>query len=120
MITAVECRGFRNLTDAGTELRPGVVVVHGPNGAGKSTMLALLGTLLRPSTGRILYGKYDASHHGASLRASIGVRTAAVYSSAMNPMPVGSWGLGDGTSTSKPDRVALIGYPTAMSVGLNA
>jgi len=36
-------------------------------------MLALLGTLLRPSTGRILYGKYDASHHGASLRASIGV-----------------------------------------------
>jgi DNA replication and repair protein RecF len=39
MITAVECRGFRNLADAGTELRPGIVVVHGPNGAGKTNLL---------------------------------------------------------------------------------
>ncbi|HEU4889405.1 MAG TPA: ABC transporter ATP-binding protein [Thermoanaerobaculia bacterium] len=53
--------------------RGAVLGLLGPNGAGKSTMLALLGTLLRPSTGRILYGKYDASHHGVSLRASIGV-----------------------------------------------
>jgi ABC-type multidrug transport system ATPase subunit len=53
--------------------RGAILGLLGPNGAGKSTMLALLGTLLRPSTGRILYGKYDASHHGASLRASIGV-----------------------------------------------
>jgi ABC-type multidrug transport system ATPase subunit len=53
--------------------RGSILGLLGPNGAGKSTMLALLGTLLRPSTGRILYGKYDASHHGVSLRASIGV-----------------------------------------------
>ena len=53
--------------------RGAILGLLGPNGAGKSTMLALLGTLLRPSTGRILYGKHDASHHGASLRASIGV-----------------------------------------------
>ena len=53
--------------------RGAILGLLGPNGAGKSTMLALLGTLLRPSTGRILYGKYDASHHGVSLRASIGV-----------------------------------------------
>ena len=45
----------------------------GPNGAGKSTMLALLATLLRPTTGRILYGGQDARSRGASLRAAIGV-----------------------------------------------
>ena len=53
--------------------RGAILGLLGPNGAGKSTMLALLGTLLRPSTGRILYGTHAASHHGASLRASIGV-----------------------------------------------
>jgi ABC-type multidrug transport system ATPase subunit len=53
--------------------RGAILGLLGPNGAGKSTMLALLGTLLRPSTGRILYGTHDALHHGASLRACIGV-----------------------------------------------
>jgi heme exporter protein A len=45
----------------------------GPNGAGKSTMLALLGTLLRPTSGIIRYGPHVAGAHGAALRASIGV-----------------------------------------------
>jgi ABC-type multidrug transport system ATPase subunit len=53
--------------------RGAIVGLLGPNGAGKSTMLALLGTLLRPSSGKILYGGRSASEHGASLRASIGV-----------------------------------------------
>jgi heme exporter protein A len=53
--------------------RGAILGLLGPNGAGKSTMLALLGTLLRPSTGRILYGGRSASEHGSSLRASIGV-----------------------------------------------
>jgi heme exporter protein A len=53
--------------------RGAILGLLGPNGAGKSTMLALLGTLLRPSSGRILYGSRNASVHGASLRASIGV-----------------------------------------------
>ena len=39
MVSAVECRGFRNLADARTELQPGIVVVHGPNGAGKTNLL---------------------------------------------------------------------------------
>jgi DNA replication and repair protein RecF len=39
MVSAVECRGFRNLVDARTDLRPGIVVVHGPNGAGKTNLL---------------------------------------------------------------------------------
>ena len=53
--------------------RGAILGLLGPNGAGKSTMLALLGTLLRPSAGRILYGTHNASEHGAALRASIGV-----------------------------------------------
>src|SRR5688500_7155236 len=36
-------------------------------------MMALLATLLRPSSGRIRYGEHEADGHGAALRASIGV-----------------------------------------------
>jgi DNA replication and repair protein RecF len=39
VVGAVECRGFRNLTDARSELATGIVVVHGPNGAGKTNLL---------------------------------------------------------------------------------
>jgi len=50
-----------------------ILGVLGPNGAGKSTLMALVATLLRPSSGRILYGAYEAPTHGSSLRAAIGV-----------------------------------------------
>jgi heme exporter protein A len=49
-----------------------IVGILGPNGAGKSTLLGILGTLLRPTTGRVRYGEMDVSH-GATLRARIGV-----------------------------------------------
>ena len=56
------------------QVEAGVILgLLGPNGAGKSTMLALLATLLGPSTGRILYGGQEARPRGASLRAAIGV-----------------------------------------------
>ncbi len=45
----------------------------GPNGAGKSTMLAMLATLLRPSSGAIRYGTLEATTQSAALRARIGV-----------------------------------------------
>ncbi len=45
----------------------------GPNGAGKSTMLAMLATLLRPTSGSIRFGSLDPRGHGAALRARIGI-----------------------------------------------
>jgi DNA replication and repair protein RecF len=39
VIRAVECRGFRNLTDSRVEAASPVVVGHGPNGAGKTNLL---------------------------------------------------------------------------------
>ena len=45
----------------------------GPNGAGKSTMIAVLATLLRPSSGVIRYGSHSAQGAGSALRARIGI-----------------------------------------------
>jgi heme exporter protein A len=45
----------------------------GPNGAGKSTMLAILATLMRPTSGQIRFGSLDPAASGAFLRARIGV-----------------------------------------------
>jgi DNA replication and repair protein RecF len=39
VVGALECRGFRNLADAKTELAAPLVVVHGDNGAGKTNLL---------------------------------------------------------------------------------
>jgi DNA replication and repair protein RecF len=39
VVRAVECRGFRNLTDARLETGAAVVVMHGANGAGKTNLL---------------------------------------------------------------------------------
>jgi heme exporter protein A len=60
--------------DLSFDVEPGKVTGFlGPNGAGKSTILSMLATLLRPSSGRILYGQHDSAVHGRALRGSIGV-----------------------------------------------
>ena len=56
-----------------TAPRGAILGLLGPNGAGKSTMLAMLATLLKPTTGVIRYGSLDPGAHGAALRARIGV-----------------------------------------------
>jgi heme exporter protein A len=56
-----------------TARRGGIVGLLGPNGAGKSTMLAMLATLMSPTSGRIRYGTVAGTSHGAALRARIGV-----------------------------------------------
>jgi heme ABC exporter ATP-binding subunit CcmA len=45
----------------------------GPNGAGKSTLIAMLATLVQPSTGRIKYGDRAATDAGPELRRQVGL-----------------------------------------------
>lgn len=48
------------LRDVNFELDSGgILVVMGPSGSGKSTLLQILGTLDRPSSGRVLFGGED-------------------------------------------------------------
>src|SRR3954447_21493192 len=67
LVGAVECRGFRNLVEARTEIAAGVIVVHGPNGAGKTNLLeaiyfGLTGRSFRTGNDRdlIRYGEEGA------------------------------------------------------------
>src|SRR3954452_15614396 len=67
VVRAAECRGFRNLVEAPTELAASLVVVHGPNGAGKTNLLeaiyfGLTGRSFRTGNDRdlIRYGEEGA------------------------------------------------------------
>jgi ABC-type multidrug transport system ATPase subunit len=45
----------------------------GPNGAGKSTLIAMLATLVTPTTGTIRYGEHSDRAAGGAIRARIGL-----------------------------------------------
>jgi ABC-type multidrug transport system ATPase subunit len=64
----------RALSRISFQTRKGSILgLLGPNGAGKSTMLAVLATLLRPSSGAVRYGTHTVGASGAALRARIGI-----------------------------------------------
>ena len=64
----------RALWRASLTARAGEIVgVLGPNGAGKSTLLGLVATLMRPTSGTILFGDAEAAALGDPLRGRIGL-----------------------------------------------
>lgn len=55
------------------EVRAGeTVILAGHNGAGKSTLLSVLATLIRPTSGEVLFDGQPPAALGAELRATIG------------------------------------------------
>src|SRR6185436_7755117 len=61
----------RALATVSLSFRAGdAVALLGPNGAGKSTLVSILATLVRPSTGEVLF---DGARPGKTARAGIGV-----------------------------------------------
>jgi len=56
-----------------------ITALLGPNGAGKSTLLSIAATLLRPTSGEVLYGDVSLRDGGAALRARIGMLGHDLY-----------------------------------------
>jgi heme exporter protein A len=64
----------RALGGVDISLQKGLCALLGPNGAGKSTMLGIVSTLVRPTSGKVVYRDADGSEPaGAELRRHIGV-----------------------------------------------
>jgi heme exporter protein A len=68
------------LSEVTFECRSGEVLgLLGPNGAGKSTLIAILATLLAPSTGQVTYGGRTIGESGAALRSKLGLLGHELY-----------------------------------------
>ncbi len=72
-ISRIEVRGVTRLFGANVALRavdvdftPGpITFVQGHNGAGKSTLISIVGTILKPSKGKVMYAPHGASRQSA-------------------------------------------------------
>jgi heme exporter protein A len=61
----------RALVGVSCTFQPGsITTLRGPNGSGKSTLLTIVGTMTRPTSGRIDHG--DLGHETREIRASLG------------------------------------------------
>ncbi len=118
VIRAVECRGFRNLADGGTDVGGGVVVVHGPNGAGKTNLIealyfGLTGRSFRTGNDRdlIRYGEEGARvelelAEGGSLLAALD--RSGERRHLLSGRPLAGSGERPLVSVFHPDRLALV------------
>jgi heme exporter protein A len=70
----------RALQRISLDCRAGEIVgLLGPNGVGKSTLLAIIATLLAPSSGIVTYGDRTAAQAGSALRARLGLLGHDLY-----------------------------------------
>src|SRR3954468_7254814 len=119
VVGAVECRGFRNLVEARTEIAAGVIVVHGPNGAGKTNLLeaiyfGLTGRSFRTGNDRdlIRYGEEGARvelelSDGSSLLAALDRSGERRHLLSGRPL-AGKAGERPLVSVFHPDRLQLV------------
>jgi len=71
-ITKSYRRGSVVLNELNLNLEPGVAGLLGPNGAGKTTLMKILATVLRPSTGAVLWKGVNVVDQPQSLRRTLG------------------------------------------------
>jgi ABC-type multidrug transport system ATPase subunit len=65
--------GTHAVRDISFRVRTGEVFgLLGPNGAGKSTTVGVLGTLVRPTAGRVMVAGFDVVGHAKAVRQRIG------------------------------------------------
>lgn len=64
--------GHQALRDVTLNLAPGILGLLGPNGAGKSSLMRILGTLSKPSAGRVLWRGVDIVEQPDALRVELG------------------------------------------------
>src|SRR3954454_22797974 len=119
VIGAVECRGFRNLVEARTEIAAGGVVVHGPKSSGKTNLLeaiyfGLPGRSFRTGNDRdlIRYGEDGARvelelEGGGSLLAALDRSGERRHLLSGRPL-AGDPGERPLVSVFHPDRLALV------------
>lgn len=89
-IESIELRKVSKVFGSVVALRPTsthfaageTTILTGHNGAGKSTLLSIMATLMRPTTGEVLYGGRRAGELGARLRAQLGFAAALSFSYA--------------------------------------
>jgi putative ABC transport system ATP-binding protein len=77
----------RAVNDVSLEVRRGeLILVMGPSGSGKTTLVSMLGTLLKPSAGRIVLDGVDVTRLGEAELAVIRARKIGFVFQAFNLM----------------------------------
>ena len=77
----------RAVSDVSLEVRRGeLILVMGPSGSGKTTLVSMLGTLLKPSAGRIVLDGLDVTRLGEAELAEIRARKIGFVFQAFNLM----------------------------------
>ena len=77
----------RAVNDVSLEVRRGeLILVMGPSGSGKTTLVSMLGTLLKPSAGRIVLDGFDVTRLGEAELAGIRARKIGFVFQAFNLM----------------------------------
>jgi putative ABC transport system ATP-binding protein len=67
--------------------RGDILLIKGPSGSGKTTLLTMIGLLLKPTTGTILYNGDDVTHLGKSEQADFRLKKIGFIFQSFNLIP---------------------------------